>query len=137
MLFTPQTKKANSTDAKMEKFVHLHVHSHYSLLDGSCRIKDLVSAAKESASGALGLTDHGSLFGAIDFYTSATAAGIKPILGMEAYISPTNRFDKSMGNIQTASYHLLLLAMNETGWKNLIKLSSRAYLEGFYFSCWL
>ncbi len=117
----------------MDGFVHLHVHSHYSLLDGANRIKDLVAQAAELKMNALALTDHGNLFGAVDFYTAAQAAGVKPILGMEAYISPTTRFDKSMGNIQTAAYHLLLLAMNDTGWKNLLKLSSKAYLEGFYY----
>ncbi|MCK4601793.1 MAG: DNA polymerase III subunit alpha, partial [Phycisphaerae bacterium] len=77
--------------------------------------------------------DHGNLFGAVDFYEAATAAGVKPILGMEAYISPTTRLDRSMGRIETAAYHLVLLAINETGWRNLMKLSSRAYLEGFYY----
>ncbi|HUU22114.1 MAG TPA: DNA polymerase III subunit alpha [Phycisphaerae bacterium] len=117
----------------MEKFVHLHVHSHYSLLDGAARTEDLVEAAKAAGMDALALTDHGNLFGAIDFYTAARAAGIKPILGIEAYISPTTRSDRTMGNQATAAYHLLLLAMNETGWRNLVKLSSRAYLEGFYY----
>ncbi|MCD6364907.1 MAG: DNA polymerase III subunit alpha [Planctomycetes bacterium] len=117
----------------MDGFVHLHVHSHYSLLDGSNRIGDLVIAARQFGMGSLALTDHGNLFGAVEFYKTARAGGIKPILGMEAYISPTTRRDTSMGRIQSASYHLLLLAMNETGWHNLIKLSSRAYLEGFYY----
>ncbi len=116
----------------MDGFVHLHVHSHYSLLDGGNRISDLVGLAKEHGSGAVALTDHGNLFGAIDFYKTATAEGIKPILGIEAYISPTDRFDKSMSQ-REASYHLLLLAMNKTGWQNLLKLSSKAYLEGFYY----
>ncbi|MFA6132681.1 MAG: DNA polymerase III subunit alpha [Phycisphaerae bacterium] len=117
----------------MDGFVHLHVHSHYSLLDGGNRIEDLVATASELGMKSLALSDHGNLFGAIEFYKAAQAAGIKPILGMEAYISPTTRQDRSMGNIQTASYHLLLLATNETGWRNLVKLSSRAYLEGFYY----
>jgi len=117
----------------MDGFVHLHAHSHYSLLDGGCRIADLVSAAQAPGAGAIAITDHGNLFGAIEFYRAATDAGVKPIVGIEAYISPTNRFDKSMGNINTASYHVILLAMNETGWRNLIKLSSRSYLEGFYY----
>ena len=120
-------------DAAMDSFAHLHVHSHYSLLDGAADIKRLVATAKQSGMKALALTDHGNLFGAVDFYTTATAAGVKPILGLEAYISPTTRQDRSMGNIQTAAYHLLLLAMNKTGWRNLMKLSSRAYLEGFYY----
>ncbi|MFW6133561.1 MAG: DNA polymerase III subunit alpha [Planctomycetota bacterium] len=117
----------------MDGFVHLHVHSNYSLLDGTIRIEDLVAAAAEHGSGAVALTDHGNLFGAVAFYKAARAAGIKPILGMEAYISPTTRDDRSMGNPQTAAYHMILLAMNTAGWRNLMKLSSRAYLEGFYY----
>ncbi len=117
----------------MDGFVHLHVHSHYSLLDGGNRITDLVTTAKHLGMDHLALTDHGNLFGAVEFYTAARKVGIKPILGMEAYISPTTRWDKSMRNQVTAAYHLLLLAMNKTGWSNLIKLSSRAYLEGFYY----
>lgn len=117
----------------MDNFTHLHVHSHYSLLDGGNRIEDLVSRTAESGMTHLALTDHGNLFGAVDFYRAATAAGIKPILGLEAYISPTTRDDRSMGNQKTAAYHLLLLAQNQTGWGNLMKLSSRAFLEGFYY----
>jgi len=117
----------------MDDFVHLHVHSHYSLLDGAASIGGLVNTAAELGMKSLAITDHGNLFGAIDFYNTAKRAGIKPILGLEAYISPTNRFDKSMGNQQTASYHMILLAMNETGWVNLKRLSSRSYMEGFYY----
>ncbi len=117
----------------MEGFVHLHVHTHYSLLDGAGSIGGLVNAAKEAGMGALAITDHGNLFGAVEFYNAAKAAGVKPILGMEAYISPTTRADKSMGNQRTASYHMVLLAMNNTGWLNLKRLSSRAYTEGFYY----
>ncbi len=117
----------------MDGFVHLHVHSEYSLLDGANRIKDLVKQAGRMGMSALALTDHGNLFGAVRFYSACREAGIKPILGMEAYISPTDRFDRSARNISSAAYHLILLAMNETGWRNLIKLSSRSYLEGFYY----
>ncbi len=117
----------------MDGFVHLHVHSEYSLLDGANRIGKLVRRAGEAGMDALALTDHGNLFGAIAFYTACRAAGIKPILGIEAYISPTTRSDRSMGKISDASWHMILLAMNDTGWRNLIKLSSRAYLEGFYY----
>jgi len=117
----------------MDGFVHLHVHSEYSLLDGANRTAALAVRAKQMGMEALALTDHGNLFGAIEFYKACRAAGVKPILGMEAFISPSDRFDKSMGNIATAAYHLVLLAMNETGWRNLIRLSSRAYLEGFYY----
>ncbi len=117
----------------MDKFVHLHVHTHYSLLDGCVRIEDLVESAAKFEMPAVAISDHGNLFGAMDFYKAAKDAGIKPILGSEAYISPTTRHDRSMGRIDQASYHLLLLAMNLTGWKNLLKLSSRSFLEGFYY----
>ncbi len=117
----------------MDGFVHLHVHSHYSLLDGANRIGDLVDTAKQMGMDSLALTDHGNLFGAVEFYRTAKAADLKPILGMEAYISPTTRQDRTMANQRTASYHMILLAMNEIGWRNLIKLSSKAYLEGFYY----
>ena len=117
----------------MDGFVHLHVHSHYSLLDGANRIGDLVDTTKEHGAGAIALTDHGNLFGAPGFYRAATAKGIKPILGIEAYISPTSRRDRSMGNPKTAAYHIILLAMDQIGWANLMRLSSRAYLEGFYY----
>ena len=117
----------------MDGFVHLHVHSNYSLLDGTIRLAELAEAAKAQGMGAVALTDHGNLFGAVEFYTAAQKAGIKPILGIEAYISPTGRQDRSMGNIQTAAYHMILLAMNLTGWRNLMKLSTRSYLEGFYY----
>ncbi len=117
----------------MDGFVHLHVHSHYSLLDGAIRMKDLAAAAKSYGMPAVAISDHGNLFGAVDFYKEVSAAEVKPIMGMEAYISPTTRFDKSMGRMENASYHMLLLAMNDIGWKNLMKLSSRGYLEGFYY----
>ena len=120
-------------EVAMDGFVHLHVHSEYSLLDGANRISSLVNRAKEMGMDALALTDHGNLFGAIEFYTACVSSGIKPILGIEAYISPTSRFDQSAGGISEASYHIILLAMNEKGWQNLIRLSSRAYLEGFYY----
>ena len=114
-------------------FVHLHVHSHFSLLDGGNRIPDLVKNAAAQGMKALALTDHGNLYGAVDFYKAATAAGIKPILGLEAYISPTTRQDRTAASQSDASYHLLLLAANQTGWRNLMKLSSRSFLEGFYY----
>jgi len=117
----------------MTDFVHLHVHSHYSLLDGANRIEDLLTVAGEHGMESLAITDHGNVFGAVDFYAAATKAGIKPILGMEAYISPTTRHDRTMANISKAAYHMLLLAMNDAGWRNLMKLSSRSYLEGFYY----
>ncbi len=114
-------------------FVHLHVHSHYSLLDGSATTAALAEEAARHGSPALALTDHGNLFGAVDFYITARDAGIKPILGIEAYISPTDRHDRSMRNQETACYHLILLAMNDEGFRNLMRLSSRAFREGFYY----
>jgi len=117
----------------MDGFVHLHVHSHFSLLDGATKSADLIAGAKAGGMDAIAITDHGNLFGAVDFATEAKKQGVKPILGLEAYISPTTRQDRSMGNQRTASYHLVLLAMNTAGWKNLCRLSSKSYLEGFYY----
>ena len=115
-------------------FVHLHVHTHYSLLDGATRIKSVVERAKAEGMPAAAITDHGNLFGAVEFYTAALQAGIKPIIGMEAYLAPrqrTNREAKCVGGDH--SYHLLLLAQNLTGYRNLLKLASIGYLEGFYY----
>lgn len=114
-------------------FVHLHCHSHYSLLDGASPIGALVDRAKELGMNALALTDHGNLYGALEFYQKAKAAGINPILGYEAYIAPASRFQKEAAGMKEASYHLTLLAQNRTGFQNLIKLASSAFLEGFYF----
>ncbi|VTS08248.1 DNA polymerase III subunit alpha [Tuwongella immobilis] len=114
------------------RFVHLHCHSHYSLLDGASRIPELVAQVKAQGMNAIALTDHGNLYGAIELYRECTAASINPIIGYEAYISPTKRTDRS-GKRGDAAYHLTLLAMNETGFKNLVKLSSIAFLEGYYY----
>ena len=114
------------------QFVHLHVHSHYSLLDGLAKIDDLVNEAGRLGMSSLALTDHGNLYGAIEFYQKAKKAGIKPILGMEAYIAQGNMREKRVG-IDDKRYHLTLLAENTEGWKNLIKLSTIAHLEGFYY----
>lgn len=114
------------------KFIHLHTHSHYSLLDGLPKIDELVDRAKELGMEALALTDHGNLYGAIEFYKKAKATGIKPIIGVEAYIAPKSRLDKSNTNGEKY-YHLTILAKNEEGWKNLLKLTTRAHLEGFYY----
>ncbi len=116
-----------------QPFVHLHCHSHYSLLDGAGSIDRLIQRARDHGMNALALTDHGNLHGALEFYRKANAAGIKPIVGYEAYIAPGSRFEKSSGNMREASYHLTLLAQNRTGFQNLMKLASAAYLEGFYF----
>lgn len=115
-------------------FVHLHCHSHYSLLDGAADIGRLVRRAAEFGMNGLALTDHGNLHGALEFYNKAREAGINPIIGYEAYIAPGSRFDKGGAtSSKQASYHLTLLAQNRTGFKNLIKLASAASLEGFYF----
>ena len=114
------------------KFVHLHVHSHYSLLDGLPKIKDLVEYAAKLGYEALALTDHGNLSGAIEFYKYCQKFNIKPIIGVEAYVAPRSRFLKE-SKVDAANYHLILLAENETGLKNLYKLISKAWLEGFYY----
>ena len=114
-------------------FVHLHVHSQYSLLDGACRLDALIKKIKECRMGACAITDHGNMFGAIEFYDIAMKNGIKPIIGSEVYIAPDSRFDKSSHGIQEASYHLILLAKDETGYRNLMRLVSIGFLEGFYY----
>ncbi len=112
-------------------FVHLHVHTHYSLLDGATRIKALISRAKEFDMPAVAITDHGNMFGAIEFYLAAKAAGVKPIIGCETYLAKTHRQSREATEGKEA-YHLLLLAMNLEGYQNLIRLSSIGYTEGFY-----
>ncbi|MEM9644992.1 MAG: PHP domain-containing protein, partial [Planctomycetota bacterium] len=115
-------------------FVHLHCHSHYSLLDGAGDIGKLVQRTVDHGMNALALTDHGNLHGALEFYRKAKSADINPIIGYEAYIAPGSRFEKGgASSSKAASYHLTLLAQNRTGFKNLIKLASAASLEGFYF----
>jgi DNA polymerase-3 subunit alpha len=114
-------------------FAHLHCHTHYSLLDGANRIPDLVKKTKQAGMNALAITDHGNLYGALEFYSEAKGAGINPILGYEAYIAPGSRTQKDAGRMKEASYHLTLLAKNRTGFKNLIKMASVAFLEGFYY----
>ncbi|MFH1747991.1 MAG: DNA polymerase III subunit alpha [Planctomycetota bacterium] len=114
-------------------FVHLHVHSEFSLLDGACRTKDLVLAARDLGMPAVAITDHGNLFGAIEFYTHAVQAGVKPIIGCELYLAPGDRRNKESRGARQDSAHLLLLAQNQTGYRNLVKLSSIGYLEGFYY----
>ncbi len=115
------------------RFLHLHNHSEYSLLDGAFRINDLVTAAKEMGMHAVALTDHGNLFGAIPFYKKAVSAGIKPIIGMETYIAGRNIAEKARTASQARYDHLTLLVKNEEGYRNLLKLSSIAYTEGFYY----
>jgi len=114
-------------------FVHLHLHSQYSLLDGACQLESLIKKIKEHRMPACAITDHGSMFGAVEFYDMAMKHGVKPIIGSELYVAPGSRFEKSAHGIQEASFHLVLLAKNETGYKNLMKLVSAGYLEGFYY----
>jgi DNA polymerase III subunit alpha len=113
-------------------FVHLHVHSEYSLLDGFSNIKKLVKRAVEMNMPAVALTDHGTMFGVIDFYNAATAAGIKPIIGVEAYLAARGMRDRD-SQYDKKSTHILLLAENETGYRNLLKIASAAQLDGFYY----
>src|SRR5690554_778076 len=121
-------------------FTHLHVHSEYSLLDGACRLKELIRTAKSYGMSHLALTDHGVMHGSLEFYQKAKAEGIQPIIGVEAYIANGSRFDKkgrdndeSMDDYTSrASFHMVLLAKSEQGYKNLMKLCSLAQLEGFY-----
>ena len=112
-------------------FAHLHLHSQYSLLDGANRLDDVLIAAKDAGMPAVALTDHGNMFGAIDFYDKAHRHGIKPIIGIEAYVAKGDRRDKNAENAR--NNHLVLLARNETGYRNLIKLTSRSFLDGFYY----
>jgi DNA polymerase-3 subunit alpha len=113
-------------------FVHLHVHSEYSMLDGLSRLPDLVARARELGMPALALTDHGAMFGVIDFYREAKAAGVKPIIGMEAYLSPRRMTDRDP-QLDHRAFHLLLLAENDEGYQNLIQIATAAQLEGFYY----
>ncbi len=115
-----------------KQFVHLHTHSHYSLLDGLNKIDKLVKSAKESGMTALALTDHGTMYGAIEFYQACKKAEIKPIIGVEAYMATRSRFDKD-ANVDNKRYHLTLLAKNNVGYKNLMKLVTLAHTEGYYY----
>ncbi len=118
----------------MTEFIHLHNHTSYSLLDGACRLGDLFEMCKIFKMDALAITDHGNMFGVINFYTKAKQEGIKPIIGAEVYIAPKSRFEKSKSQGQKdTSYHLILLAKNFEGYKNLMKLVSIGFLEGFYY----
>lgn len=114
------------------RFTHLHTHSHYSLLDGLSKIEGLVNRVKELDMDSVALTDHGNLYGTVEFYKKAKAAGIKPIIGCELYVAKGNHFDKRP-NVDDERYHLIVLAKNQTGYKNLVKLVSKAHLDGFYY----
>src|SRR5258706_411641 len=118
---------------KHSDFVHLHLHTEYSLLDGACRISDAVEKAHACKMPAIAMTDNGSMYGAVEFYKTASEAGLKPIIGCESYIAPGSRLGKKTSSARDAAFHLILLAKDETGYKNLVKLISAAHLEGFYY----
>lgn len=131
---TTTAKAQDAADIKLESpFAHLHLHSEYSLLDGGNRVDKLIARVKELGMTSVALTDHGNLFGAMAFYREAKAQGIKPILGIEAYVAHGDRTDKNFKGSGDGGFHLVLLARNMQGWKNLLKLSSDAYVNGFYF----
>ncbi len=114
-------------------FTHLHVHTEYSLLDGSGKIKEMVHRAKELGMDSLAITDHGVMYGVIDFYKACLNEGIKPVIGCEVYVAPNSRMDRELGASEDRYYHLILLAENNTGYQNLMKIVSRGFLEGFYY----
>ena len=115
----------------MSDFVHLHVHSEFSLLDGACRIKELPRQAAKLGQKAIAITDHGNMYGVVDFYKACKEEGVKPIIGCEVYVAPRTRFDK-VHKIDSSPYHLVLLCKNRIGYQNLIKMVSEANLNGFY-----
>ncbi|MDE6218849.1 MAG: PHP domain-containing protein, partial [Lachnospiraceae bacterium] len=114
-------------------FTHLHVHTEYSLLDGSNKIKEYVKRVKELGMDSAAITDHGVMYGVIDFYKEAKANGIKPILGCEVYVAPNSRFDKEVGGGEERYHHLVLLAENNIGYANLMKIVSKGFTEGYYY----
>ncbi|MCX7887356.1 MAG: DNA polymerase III subunit alpha, partial [Verrucomicrobiae bacterium] len=118
---------------KHSDFVHLHLHTEYSLLDSTCRIPELMEKARACRMPAIAITDHGNLYGAVDFYKAAMEAGIKPIIGCEVYVAPGDRRDKKATTAREAAHHLILLAKDETGYRNLIRLVTEAHLNGFYY----
>jgi DNA polymerase-3 subunit alpha len=116
----------------MSEFVHLHLHTEYSLLDGACRIEELLNQAQKLGMTSMAVTEHGNMFSAVTFHDAARKRGIKPILGCEVYVAPGSRLDRST-NLGENFNHLVLLAETEIGFKNLIKLVSSGYTEGFYY----
>jgi DNA polymerase-3 subunit alpha len=127
-----KTKAESTTQLSSSDYVHLHNHTHHSLLDGLTKIPDLVQRIKDMGMEAVAMTDHGTMSGAVEFYKEAKAGGIKPIIGMEAYVAARSRHDRDPAK-DKPRYHLILLAMNETGYKNLMQLSTKANLEGMYY----
>ncbi|MFA7715315.1 MAG: PHP domain-containing protein, partial [Candidatus Paceibacterota bacterium] len=116
----------------MQKFTHLHVHSHYSLLDGLPKIDDLLDYAKSLGMDSIAVTDHGVLYAAVEFYKKAKGKGIKPIIGVEVYVA-FEKLEQKRAGVDGKRYHLVLLAKNEEGYKNLVKLVTKSHLEGFYY----
>ena len=114
-------------------FTHLHVHTEYSLLDGSSKIKEILQRAKELGQTSLAITDHGVMYGVIDFYKAALDIGVKPIIGCEVYVAPGSRFEKENSVSDERYRHLVLLAENNTGYSNLMKIVSKGFVEGFYY----
>ena len=114
-------------------FTHLHVHSEYSLLDGSSKIGELIARTKELGMDSIAITDHGVMYGVIDFYRAAKDAGVRPIIGCEVYVAPGSRFDRESSQGEERYNHLVLLAENDTGYKNLMKIVSKGFTEGFYY----
>lgn len=124
---------SSAASAPPRPFAHLHCHTHYSLLDGANRVPDLVKQVKNLGMNACAITDHGNLYGALEFYQTCRNHDVNPILGYEAYMAPGHRTDRSATRMKEAAFHLTLLAMNRTGFQNLVKMASHAYLEGFYY----
>ena len=114
-------------------FTHLHLHSQYSLLDGAITFNRLFKQCEKVGMDAVAVTDHGNMFGAVEFYSKARAAHVKPIIGIEAYIAPGSRLDRNKTGISDAAYHLILLAENNVGYQNLLKLASTGFIDGFYY----
>lgn len=131
--FEKRTAAANSNQMSADSFVHLHLHTEYSLLDGAIRIPELMKKAREFGMPAVAITDHGNLFGAIEFYQEAEKAGVKPIIGCEVYMAPGSLHDKKAASARDASFHFTLLAQNAEGYSNLVKLVSIAHLDGLYY----
>ena len=116
-----------------DSFTHLHVHTEYSMLDGAARVDDLFAEAARMGMPALAMTDHGQLFGAVDFYLAGRKHGVKPVLGIEAYLAPGSRFEKQRRDSAEPYTHLTLLAENQAGYANLLRLVSAASLEGYFY----
>jgi len=133
MITAAHPSDVSSTNVPVRPFAHLHCHTHYSLLDGANRVPELIKQVKNLGMNSCAITDHGNLYGALEFYQTCRNHDVNPILGYEAYMAPGHRTDRSATRMKEAAFHLTLLAMNRTGFQNLVKLASKAYLEGFYY----